>query len=41
MIAGVIIILFGLQLLGVFRLRFLLADRRYQGRIRGGAGVRC
>lgn len=35
-LAGVIIILFGLQLLGVFRLRVLMAERRYQGQVRGG-----
>ncbi len=35
-VAGLVIILFGLQMLGVFRFRFLLAERRYQGRVMGG-----
>ncbi len=35
-IAGVVIILFGLQFAGVIRLRALMSDRRYHGKVIGG-----
>lgn len=35
-IAGAVIIFFGLQLMGVGRLRFMMAEKRYQGRIKTG-----
>ncbi len=35
-IAGVVIILFGLQFAGVIRLRTLMSDKRYHGKVIGG-----